>query len=94
MIQFPFEYRLAEPIPVQRDGRTITIDFVAIQRPKGKHLRAMDRKSGEMAKTLVLVGVCCGLADSEVDELSTEDVIGIGKVIAGENPLDSPAPTI
>ncbi|KAA5603245.1 phage tail assembly protein [Roseospira marina] len=73
---------LALTVPITVDGRTLST--VTLRRPKVGDLRRMDRAgSGDLDKTLWLIGSLADLTPAEVDELDARDLATIGEVVAG-----------
>lgn len=82
----PYVYQLKHPIEIRsKDGNTVveTITEVKLNRPKGKHLKATDKVTGEAAKTLALIAACGNIPASMVDEMDGEDVTELGEVLEG-----------
>ncbi len=82
----PYVYTLKHPIVLKNkdtDEVIETIKAVAIQRPKGKHLRRIGKIREESEQTFSLISDLAQLPPSTVDELDGEDFIGIGEIIEG-----------
>lgn len=75
-------YTLECPIEYTDGGKTFTVATVQVQRPKGKHLRRMDRKSGQMAQALEIIGAVCDLPTIAVDEMDLADISAIQAILA------------
>ena len=73
-------------VPIERrdaEGNLVdTITVVNLQRPKGKHMRAMDGAKGGMGRTLALIAACGSLLPSEVDAMDGQDITALGEQIA------------
>jgi hypothetical protein len=76
---------LKHPVVVlAKDGKTEidTITSITMKRPKAKHMRAMDKATGEFGKVLGLVQATTGLPMSVIDEIDGEDVITLATRVA------------
>ena len=79
-------YKLKYPIELrdkETGAVTETITTLQLVRPKGKHLKAMDKASGEVSQTLALIGAISNQPPSVIDLLDGEDVAGLGEIVAG-----------
>lgn len=77
-------YELKHPIEVKaKDGDEVVekITSLTLKRPKGKHLKAMDKAQGENAKVLALIAACSGQPPSVTDELDAEDFAGLAEIV-------------
>lgn len=78
------KYELKHPIEIKAEKSDKVIDTLTVlelRRPKGKHLKAMDKVLGENAKTLALIAVCAGVPVSSFDELDAEDFVALGEIV-------------
>ncbi len=77
-------YKLKHPIELRdkESGEVIeTITQLTIQRPKGKHLKAMDKAQGDVARTLALIGAVANQPPSVMDLLDGEDFAGMSEIV-------------
>lgn len=76
-------YQLLHPIEVRsKEGDVVQrIEQLELKKPKGRHLKAMDRADGEVAKMLALIASCAGVPPSAMDDLDGEDFAALGEVI-------------
>ncbi len=77
-------YKLKYPIEIRdkESGAVIdTITTLTLTRPKGKHLKAMDRAEGDVARTLALVGAVSGQPPAVMDLLDSADFAGLTEIV-------------
>lgn len=82
----PVVYTLKHPIEIKaKDSETVidTITEVKLHRPKGKHLRRLDKIKGDAAQTFLLLGDLTGLSTTALDEIDGEDFVVLGEMIEG-----------
>lgn len=82
----PFVYELKHPIEIKsaKDDTVVeTLTELRLARPKGKHLKAMDKVSGEVAKTLALIAACAAVPPAQLDNLDAEDFTALGEIAEG-----------
>lgn len=77
-------HTLKHPIELKNpEGAVIeTIKEITIQRPKGKHFRAM-KAEGKVAMSMELLGACAGLPPSTVDLIDAEDLVPLMEIVGG-----------
>ncbi len=66
--------------PISAHGQQVT--ELQLDRPKVKHLKAMDRVEGQIGKTAVLIEKLANIPASSVDEISTHDLVKIGEALS------------
>ncbi len=82
----PVVYPLKHPIEIKaRDSEKVieTITEVTLNRPKGKHLRRLEKFKGEMTQTFALLADLTNLPPAAIDELDGEDFVILGEMIEG-----------
>lgn len=82
----PIVRKLKHPIEIRakETGEIVeTITELTFTRPKGKHLKAMDRAEGETGKTLALLAAITGHPPSVMDQLDGEDLASFEELIEG-----------
>lgn len=82
----PTVYHLKHPIEVRsaESGEVIeNLTALALKRPKGKQLKAMDKAEGEVGKILALIAACSGQPPKIMDELDAEDFTALGVIVEG-----------
>jgi hypothetical protein len=70
---------LSKSVKTIENGETKLLE---IKEPSVSDLRAMDLVKGEMAKSVVLMGACAGLAEATINNLKTRDYMRVQKVIS------------
>jgi hypothetical protein len=73
------ELTLAQPLE-DGDGAVIKLIF---KRPKAKHLRAMDKVKGQVAKTLALAAELSGVGVKTLGQIDASAFQEVSRVIAG-----------
>ncbi len=78
-------YKLKHPIELRNtEGQVIdTITDLTLVRPKGKHLKAMDKAQGEVGQTLALIGAVANQPPTVMDLLDGEDFADLGEIVEG-----------
>lgn len=82
----PIVHTLKHPIEIKtKDSEKIieTITEVTLRRPKGKHLRRLDKFKGDATQTLALIGELTELPATALDEMDGEDIMILGEMIEG-----------
>lgn len=74
-LKHPIEIRNAQSGEVIEKITTITI-----QRPKGKHFRAI-KSEAKVAQAMELLGACASLPPSTVDMIDAEDLVPLMEVV-------------
>ena len=69
-------YPLAYPIENTIGNEALRVDTVSIERPKGRHMRRLNIKSGATSAMLDRIGELTGLAKPQVDNLDEYDILG------------------
>lgn len=76
-LQYPFEI-------TSKEGKVLeSYTSFELKRPKGKHLKATDRVTGEAAKTLALIAACAGVLPEFLDDLDIVDFTHLGEIVEG-----------
>jgi len=76
-LQYPFDIKSA-------DGKILeSFTSFELRRPKGKHLKATDRVTGEAAKTLALIASCADVLPEFLNELDIVDFTALGEIVEG-----------
>lgn len=74
-------YPLLKPVTITLKGpqgeRSETVTRVTLNEPTGKHLRGLDRVTGQQGRGLYMVGCCSGLNEAQVDRLGTRDLAAL-----------------
>jgi hypothetical protein len=78
-----YSHTLKHPVEVRtRSGDLVeTVTVITMKRPKAKHMREMDKASGQMGKVLLLIQATSGVPMSVVDEIDGEDVTALAEVV-------------
>lgn len=75
--------------PIQRaNGETVT--ELTLRRPRVGDLRELDKASGNVSQTALLIGRLGALTPKEVDQLDAEDFTALGQAIADFLPSAQP----
>ena len=67
--------------PVLANGEELR--ELRLQRPKVKHLKALDRAVGDVARTAALIAELARIPPSAVDLIDADDFRACGQVLAG-----------
>lgn len=79
-------YKLKHPIELrdkESGAVTETIADIVLTRPKGKHLKAMDKVQGDVAQTLALIAAVANQPPTVMDLLDAEDFAELGEIVSG-----------
>ena len=73
--------------PIEAHGETVTT--IELKRPKVKHLKAMDKATGDVERVAALLTELGALPPSSVDQIDAEDFAVLAEVVGGffEKPL-------
>ena len=79
----PIVYQLKTPIVVTKKGggEALRVEQLELRTPKAKDLRALDRESGEVGKSLALIAALSGQPPFVLDEMSVEDFQAVGELV-------------
>lgn len=70
---------LRQPILIEGESRS----EIALREPTLADIEKLDRASGDVAKTRVLIGICAGIPDIDVKRLRARDLTLVGQVVQG-----------
>ncbi len=89
----PITITLTHPIEIKNgEGEIIeTIRQLTLPRAQAKHLRAMDKATGDVGKSLALIAALAGVPPSHLDGLDGEDFMVLSGALADF--LGVPQPT-
>lgn len=77
-LKYPVTITLISPEDGEKEE---TVSIITLRRPTAKDMRITDGITGEVAKSLALIGELSGLGRQQVDKLDVADMVAIGEII-------------